>query len=287
MPGGDFAAFRAQLSAPPSVAAGRCCSAIRARTARASSDCSATAESIADLGEEVLPGLHVREIEYLRREEWAVTAEDILFRRSKLGAAPAGGAPPTRLDRVARERIRVAVDRARDDAHSRPRPGHDQLALDPVRSRGRASSPSRSVSSRSTFRAPAGSSTTRRRSGRRRPRPSPRCSRARALTAADIAGDRDHEPARDHRALGSSAPARPVAPRDRLAGPAHRRRVRARCRPRGTRRKSRGAPASLLDPYFSATKLAWLLDSDAGRCARARSAASSRSARSTAGSSGS
>jgi glycerol-3-phosphate dehydrogenase len=32
----------------------------------------------------VLPGLHAREIDYLRREEWAVTAEDILYRRSKL-----------------------------------------------------------------------------------------------------------------------------------------------------------------------------------------------------------
>jgi glycerol-3-phosphate dehydrogenase len=38
----------------------------------------------ADLGEEVLPGLHAREIEHLRREEWAVTAEDVLYRRSKL-----------------------------------------------------------------------------------------------------------------------------------------------------------------------------------------------------------
>jgi glycerol-3-phosphate dehydrogenase len=37
-----------------------------------------------DLGAEVLAGLHEREIEYLRDEEWAVTAEDILYRRSKL-----------------------------------------------------------------------------------------------------------------------------------------------------------------------------------------------------------
>jgi glycerol-3-phosphate dehydrogenase len=49
------------------------------------------AGSIADLGEEVLPGLYEREIDYLRREEWAVTAEDILYRRSKLGLhLPAG-----------------------------------------------------------------------------------------------------------------------------------------------------------------------------------------------------
>jgi glycerol-3-phosphate dehydrogenase len=32
----------------------------------------------------VLPGLHTREVEYLRREEWAVSAEDILYRRTKL-----------------------------------------------------------------------------------------------------------------------------------------------------------------------------------------------------------
>ena len=37
------------------------------------------------LGEEVLPGLHEREISYLRTQEWACTAEDILWRRSKLG----------------------------------------------------------------------------------------------------------------------------------------------------------------------------------------------------------
>ena len=46
----------------------------------------------ADLGEEVLPGLHAREIDYLRREEWAHTAEDILYRRSKLALhVPADG----------------------------------------------------------------------------------------------------------------------------------------------------------------------------------------------------
>jgi glycerol-3-phosphate dehydrogenase len=42
------------------------------------------ARSLADLGEEVLPGLHAREINYLRREEWATTADDMLYRRSKL-----------------------------------------------------------------------------------------------------------------------------------------------------------------------------------------------------------
>jgi glycerol-3-phosphate dehydrogenase len=53
--------------------------------------------SMADLGEAVLPGLHAREIDYLRREEFAVTADDILFRRSKIGVhLPADSA--ARLD---------------------------------------------------------------------------------------------------------------------------------------------------------------------------------------------
>jgi glycerol-3-phosphate dehydrogenase len=43
------------------------------------------ASSLADLGHAVVPGLHAREIQYLRREEWARTAEDILWRRTKLG----------------------------------------------------------------------------------------------------------------------------------------------------------------------------------------------------------
>ena len=43
------------------------------------------AHAVADLGEEILPQLHEREVQYLRREEWARTAEDILWRRTKLG----------------------------------------------------------------------------------------------------------------------------------------------------------------------------------------------------------
>jgi glycerol-3-phosphate dehydrogenase len=40
---------------------------------------------LADMGEEVLPGLYAVEVDYLRRYEWARTAQDILWRRSKLG----------------------------------------------------------------------------------------------------------------------------------------------------------------------------------------------------------
>ncbi len=44
-----------------------------------------SAAALADLGSELLPALYEREVEYLCREEFARTAEDILWRRSKLG----------------------------------------------------------------------------------------------------------------------------------------------------------------------------------------------------------
>jgi glycerol-3-phosphate dehydrogenase len=43
------------------------------------------ARALEQMGEEVVPGLFAREIDYLCAEEWARTAEDILWRRSKLG----------------------------------------------------------------------------------------------------------------------------------------------------------------------------------------------------------
>lgn len=43
------------------------------------------ATSPMSLGKEVAPGLFERELQYLRDEEWACTAEDVLWRRSKIG----------------------------------------------------------------------------------------------------------------------------------------------------------------------------------------------------------
>ena len=43
------------------------------------------AKAMADLGLEVAPGLHERELRFLQDHEWAVSAEDVLWRRSKLG----------------------------------------------------------------------------------------------------------------------------------------------------------------------------------------------------------
>ena len=40
---------------------------------------------LSDLGEHLGGGLYAREVDYLCQEEWAQSAEDILWRRSKLG----------------------------------------------------------------------------------------------------------------------------------------------------------------------------------------------------------
>lgn len=43
------------------------------------------AQSLAELGAEIAPGLHVAELRYLQHMEWARNADDVLWRRSKLG----------------------------------------------------------------------------------------------------------------------------------------------------------------------------------------------------------
>jgi glycerol-3-phosphate dehydrogenase len=82
---GDYAAFRAGLGAryggfPPRLL-DRWARAYGTRLAGWLGQARAPAE----LGEEVLPGLHAAELNYLSRVEWARSAEDILWRRSKLG----------------------------------------------------------------------------------------------------------------------------------------------------------------------------------------------------------
>ena len=42
-------------------------------------------QSLGDLGEHFGGGLYSREVDYLVANEWARTAEDVLFRRTKLG----------------------------------------------------------------------------------------------------------------------------------------------------------------------------------------------------------
>lgn len=63
---------------------------------------------MADLGRDFGGGLHQREVDYLVSQEWAETAEDILWRRSKLGLhAPAGTA--TALDEALGHRAEVLL----------------------------------------------------------------------------------------------------------------------------------------------------------------------------------
>jgi hypothetical protein len=74
---------------------------------------------------------------------------------------------------------------------------------------------------------------------------------------------------------GSAQDRHPAAPRDRLAGPPHRaaHREAARRRPRAI---DPGATGLVLDPYFSASKVAWLLDHVPGARERRGAATSPR-----------
>ena len=38
-----------------------------------------------EMGREIAPGLFEAELRYLQREEWALSSDDVLWRRSKLG----------------------------------------------------------------------------------------------------------------------------------------------------------------------------------------------------------
>ncbi|MFK4872566.1 glycerol-3-phosphate dehydrogenase [Novosphingobium sp. ZW T3_23] len=82
---GDFERFVAELVAGyPQMPAELLRRLARAYGTRAS-EILGQARTTADLGQDFGGGLHAREIEYLVDAEWARTAEDILFRRSKLG----------------------------------------------------------------------------------------------------------------------------------------------------------------------------------------------------------
>ena len=86
--------------------------------------------------------------------------------------------------------------------------------------------------------------------------------------AAGRGRDRHHEPARDHDRVGPrDRPAR--GQRDRLAGPAHRRRSATGCAPTARRTWSASAPASCSMPTSRAPRSRWILDNVPGARARA------------------
>ena len=90
MPGGDmpdadfdrfFASVRQRWAFLPEPLARRLARAYGTRI----EELLGSAQSLADLGEDFGAGLTAAEVDYLMRREWARSAEDILWRRSKLG----------------------------------------------------------------------------------------------------------------------------------------------------------------------------------------------------------
>ena len=99
LPGGDMAEFEAFVSALTAARPGLPPALLR-RLARAYGTrigaLLGEARTPADLGEDLGGGLHARELDYLREQEWARTAKDVLYRRSKLGLH----VPPGTAERV-------------------------------------------------------------------------------------------------------------------------------------------------------------------------------------------
>jgi glycerol-3-phosphate dehydrogenase len=91
IPGADFSAFMASVTRSwPWLPLGLGRRYARAYGTRIA-ELLGNAKSVADLGRHLGDDLYGCEVEYLKHEEWARTAEDILWRRSKLGlhVAPA------------------------------------------------------------------------------------------------------------------------------------------------------------------------------------------------------
>ena len=196
-------------------------------------------------------------------------------------------APPRhRASRWPPEWSRSRAEEGSDDTLRRSdRPGDDQHALHPLRPRraDRGDRPARAHAdppARRLGRArPAGDLAAHARGDRRRAR------QRRRASADDVAADRHHQPARDDRRVGprerpsrstTRSSGRTRAPTElvrELAGEQGMDRLRDRV----------GLP---LSTYFSGPKVTWLLDHVAGRPRSARRAASSPSARSTPGCSG-
>ncbi|MEO1278564.1 MAG: glycerol-3-phosphate dehydrogenase C-terminal domain-containing protein [Planctomycetota bacterium] len=90
LPGGDFPVdgYDALVAELEAMVAGMP-DGLAARLARAYGTSArrilAGAKTVADLGQDFGAGLYAREVAYLADNEWATTADDILWRRSKLG----------------------------------------------------------------------------------------------------------------------------------------------------------------------------------------------------------
>jgi len=70
-------------------------------------------QDLADLGEHIGGGLYTREVDYLCSEEWVTTAQDILWRRSKLGLFTTAAEQQTLVDYLSKvEQSRRKIEAA-------------------------------------------------------------------------------------------------------------------------------------------------------------------------------
>ena len=199
------------------------------------------------------------------------------------GARGSAGAPERtprgarqRYDDALRRRASRCSQRAPGGRHERrvragDRPGHHRHHRAAARRARRGARRAATPSCRSTSRARLGRARRRRdlaraccaavaRGAARAPAPT-----ARAIAAIGITNQRETT------LLWDRATRRAGGARDRVAGPPHRRRAAPRCSAPGLEREVRRRTGLVLDPYFSATKLEWLLRARARRCApRAR-----------------
>jgi len=97
LPGADFASFLSEFRAARPWLPGELARRLARAYGTRAEALLGSARGLADLGEDLGAGLHEAEADYLIDREWAQSAEDILWRRSKLGLhLPQGGA--ARLD---------------------------------------------------------------------------------------------------------------------------------------------------------------------------------------------
>jgi glycerol-3-phosphate dehydrogenase len=116
LPGGDlpggveahFASLLGRYPALPAPLLQRLASSYGNRAERLLAD----ARTMADLGEVFGSNLTKREVDYLIAEEWAQSAEDILFRRSKLGLH-VPNETAERLDAYVRSRLAMCASPGR------------------------------------------------------------------------------------------------------------------------------------------------------------------------------
>ncbi len=102
IPRGDFEAFLEGLTLRHGNFAPTFLRRLARRHGSAADDVLGNARTLGDLGEDLGGGLTEREVLYLRDHEWARTADDVLWRRTKVGL---------HLDREQRNQVEAAITR--------------------------------------------------------------------------------------------------------------------------------------------------------------------------------